>query len=131
MNSDLDILPFPLDQSVLATLAEDVADNDPDIMLELIDIFMHDSEEHLEGIRLAMDRGDYRHIEISAHSLKSSAATFGAMAFSELCFRLEQCAHSRQTDRFPEVVAAMRQELTSVNQALADERAKWAEAARE
>ena len=48
----------PIEYDILRVLEEDVADNDPEIMLDLIDIFLHDSAEHLDGIEEAIKKGD-------------------------------------------------------------------------
>ncbi|MBI3957860.1 MAG: Hpt domain-containing protein [Chloroflexi bacterium] len=119
----------PIDRSILHILEEDVADNDPDIMLEFINIYLHDSEEHIDEIAKQMGSKEYRKIEISAHSLKSSSATFGAMALSALSDQIEQLARARKSDGIAEILHSVRAEFARVKAALVVEREKWTEAA--
>lgn len=118
-----------IDVSILKILQEDVADNEPDVMLELIDIYIHDSGEHISGIAHWLVSEDFRQIEISAHSLKSSSATFGAMPLSRMCAQMEQAAKARQADRVREILAEVESEFAQVRAGLLVERAKWVEVA--
>lgn len=100
-------------------------------MLELVDIFIIDSSEHLNGIGHALAEGDYSKIEISGHSLKSSAATFGALHLSDFCKRIEACARARQNECIVESLEAAQLEFASVQKILEEKRAEWAKAAAE
>ena len=128
-NHNLDIAS--IDHSMLHILEEDVADNDPDIMLELIDIFIHDSANNIGGIAQAIEQKEFRKLEISAHSLKSSSATFGAMALSGLCAQIEQMARAKIVEGAGELLDTVRGEFARVEAALSVEREKWVEVASE
>jgi len=119
----------PIDYAILHALEEDMAGNDSEIMLELIDIFLDDSPARLDSIGQAMEEGDLRKAEINAHSLKSSAATFGALGLSTLCQRMELCARTGQQKCLSEALKAARLEFASAQVALREQRAKWAKAA--
>lgn len=120
-----------IEYGILRALEEDVADTDPGIMLELVDIFLDDSSDHLDAIEGALKEGNYRKIEISAHSLKSSSATFGALIFSNLCKRMEMCARTEQPECIAEMLDATRREFTDVKAILSEQRTKWSEATAE
>lgn len=121
----------PIDFDILRALEQDVADDDPNVMLELTDIFLEDSQEHFEGIGPALAEGDYRKIEISGHSLKSSAATFGALVLADFCRRLEMCARNWQNEGIIENLEAARLEFASVQAALLERRIEWEKASAE
>jgi len=121
----------PIDFDILRALEQDVADDDPNVMLELTDIFLEDSQEHFEGIVHAIEEGDYRKIEISGHSLKSSAATFGALVMADFCRRLEMCARNWQNEGIVENLEAARIEFASVQSALLAQRIEWEKASAE
>lgn len=125
MNSVSATTHTSIEYDILRALEDDVADHDPEIMLELIDIFLQDSAEHLVGIGHAIADGDYRKIEISAHSLKSSSATFGALVLSNFCMRLEKCARTSQNECIVEMLAEARQEFAFVEAILRLQRVKW------
>ena len=122
---------LPIDFEILRVLEKDVADDDPIVMLELTEIFLEDSLEHLDGIGDALAEGDYRKIEISGHSLKSSAATFGALALTDFCRQLEMYARTRQNQGIVENLAAARLEFARVQTALLEKRIEWEKAAGE
>lgn len=125
MNSNPTTDYASIDYSIFHTLENDVADSDPEVMVELIDIFIHDSADRLDGIDKAIEQADYRKIEISAHSLRSSSATFGALILSDICFRMEQSARARQREGIVEALATIREEFAQVSQLLSTERSKW------
>lgn len=122
---------LPIDFEILRVLEKDVADDDPNVMLELTEIFLEDSLEHLEGIGYALAEGDYRKIEISGHSLKSSAATFGALILTDFCRKLETYARTRQNQGIVENLAAARLEFARVQTAFLEKRIEWKKAAGE
>lgn len=122
---------LPIDFDILRTLEKDVADDDPNVMLELTEIFLEDSLEHLDGIGYALTEGDYRKIEISGHSLKSSAATFGALVLADFCRQLETYARTRQDQGIVESQEAAQSEFSRVQTALLEKRIEWKKAAGE
>ena len=120
---------LPIDRSILRILEEDVADSDPEIMLELIDIFIRDSGWHVHEIAKDLEQLEFRKIEIGAHSIKSSSATFGAMALSALSAQIEQLARAKQSEGMAEILHSARAEFARVEAVLVTEREKWVEAA--
>lgn len=133
MNSDSKTSYNPMDgaidRAILQTLQEDAADNDPEIILELLDIYIHDSADHLSQIVQAVPEEEYRTIELSAHSLKSSSATFGATNLSALFAEMEQLARSKTTDGIDGLLKAASSEFVRVRDELLVERKRWVEAA--
>ncbi len=119
----------PIDRSILRILEKDVADNAPDIMLELIDIFIRDGGWHIHEMAKGLERQEFRKIEISAHSIKSSSATFGAMALSALSAQIEQLARAKKSEGMAEIMHSARDEFARVEAVLVVEREKWIEAA--
>lgn len=121
----------PIEYTVLYALAEDVADHDPEIMLELIDIFVNDSTDHLRKMSTEIESQEFRTLEISAHSLKSSSATFGALALSELSGQIERMARSKTPNGIAPLLESARAEFKLVAAVLATERKRWVEATEE
>jgi len=119
--------PPPIDFALLRILETDIADNDPTIMLDLIDIFLKDSKEHFARIDPALQKEAYRQVEISVHSVKSSAATFGASGLSSYCERMEQLIRLRQIDEFQKVLPLALAEFRRVEDVLLIERQRWQE----
>lgn len=82
-------LMISLDAAALAKLQEDVG-GEPEIMRELIQTFLAEAPRVLEGMRNGLERRRLSELHRAAHSLKSTAATFGAGELSQLCRDLEQ-----------------------------------------
>lgn len=53
-------------------------EEDPDLMREIIDLFLTDYRERLMAIQSALDRQDAADLHLQAHSLKGSAGAIGA-----------------------------------------------------
>lgn len=113
-----------IDFAVLEELEESVADGIPEIMVELFDTYLEDSHGHLQKIATAIADKDKRQLELSAHSLKSSSATFGANSLSRLFARIESLAREGQIEESRVLFERARQEFERVEQALREERKK-------
>jgi len=75
-----------LDESYLIKLGEDT---DPDMVPELIDIFLVDAKERITRMEQAIEDKDMDVLELESHTLGSSAASYGLMPFHRLARRVE------------------------------------------
>jgi HPt (histidine-containing phosphotransfer) domain-containing protein len=80
-----------LDHETLRSLRELQEDGDDDLLGELIDLFLADAPTRIEAIRDAVTRQDWVALTATAHSLKGSCGSLGALPLAELCGRLERC----------------------------------------
>jgi HPt (histidine-containing phosphotransfer) domain-containing protein len=65
-----------------------------DFVSELVATYLQDSRELIVAMRHALDERDVDPFRRAAHSLKSNAASFGAMTLSRLAADLETAARS-------------------------------------
>lgn len=79
-----------LDRSAVDALRA-LDDGDGAFLTEVIASFLRDARRLAEEIARAAEGLDSGALDRSAHTLKSSSATVGALRLSELCARLEQC----------------------------------------
>ena len=86
-----------LDETVLTDLGASVND-DRSFVVELIEAFLADGEEHLAAINVAAADGDADALVRPAHTLKSSSATVGAMRLSAVARDLEMAGRSGSLD---------------------------------
>lgn len=107
-----------LDMSVIDSLRELGGESDPDLLAELIDLFLADAPGHLDAIEAALASGDAGSLEHAAHSLKSSCANIGAVTLSSLCLDLEVMGREQRVDGRPELVSEVRELFSSVRSAL-------------
>ncbi len=115
-----------LQPNALDAIVEMIGSDDPDVLLDLIDTFLTDSQRQLEEMRRSMAVGDIKTLHRAAHSMKSSSATFGAVALSKLCQRLEQSARDQCVDgACAEQIETVVAEHRLVLAALRAERAKF------
>lgn len=111
-----------LDLDVIATLKELGGDDEPELFLELVDLFLQDATAHLDGLQDALERGDPLALERTAHTLKSSCANLGAARMSRLCFELEQLGKARSLEGAGELVQQTVDSFASVSVALEAQR---------
>jgi CheY-like chemotaxis protein len=84
-----------VDLSVLVGLRELQVEGEPDILNELIELFLKEVPSELEALREAADRGDIENVERITHTLKGSSANMGAVRMEALCTELEDAVRSK------------------------------------
>jgi HPt (histidine-containing phosphotransfer) domain-containing protein len=112
----------PVNFDVLRELEEAVAVGIPEIMIDLLDTYLSDSGQTFQKMCHALDDGDVNLVEIKAHALKSSSATFGAEVLATFFARIEELAHAGDISEISLMLAEVRQKSLEVEQALAAER---------
>jgi len=108
----------PIDHDTLARFAETMAGGDPEFVGELIDEFLRDGPELVEGVARGLAEGDEELVRRSAHTLKSNASTFGALVLAALCRDLESRAKDGDLDGAADDAAAIREEFARVAEVL-------------
>ncbi|MDX1736852.1 MAG: PAS domain S-box protein, partial [Alphaproteobacteria bacterium] len=86
--------PIEFDTSCLKKLAEDTS---PEIVPELIDIYLTDAKKRLERINEAIVKEDLEAIELESHTLASSFASYGLNKLHHLALETEECCVKKQT----------------------------------
>jgi len=84
-------MPMPddvLDEAILANLLETVG-GDRTFLAELVDTYLGDSPGLLEAMRSGLRTADRTALRRAAHTLKSTSASIGAIAFAALCREVE------------------------------------------
>jgi HPt (histidine-containing phosphotransfer) domain-containing protein len=67
-----------IDHSQLASLRELQAPGDPDFVTEVIDMFLHETDDHLKAMREAATNNNAIELRRLAHILEGSSANVGA-----------------------------------------------------
>lgn len=83
-----------LDQATFGALQELAGDDDPDLIQDLIELFLEDSAQRMGAMDEGLRSGDAGTIAAAAHALKSSGANIGALEFSTTCATLEHSVRS-------------------------------------
>ena len=120
-----------LDRSVLQNLRELQQEGEPDVLVELIELFLSDTSTRLRDISEAATAGDASSLEKSAHALKGSSQNMGAKRMGALCAELQELGRSGDLTRTPELVALLTAEFERVGAELNEEKAApWSGAPR-
>lgn len=110
-----------LDAAILAEIRE-MAEDDPLLFIQIIDCYLEESLRLVAGIREAIDQGNAALLNRAAHTLKSSSASLGAVALSELCKALELIGRSGTTAGAEQRLDLLEAEYTLVVAALQQEK---------
>ena len=109
-----------VDNAILAELREE----GDDLLIDLIELFLRETPARMRVLAEALAAGDRELVERSTHTLKSTAATFGADALRAVAAEAETAARKAGLSRVAELMPVMEREVEQVRAALATERAK-------
>ena len=74
-----------LDMSVVEELLSFADDGDPELVIDLIQMFLDDGPAKVEAITKGLAEGDLEKVERAAHSLKGTSGNLGARMLQESC----------------------------------------------
>ena len=108
-----------LDMSVVEELLSLSDDGDPELLLDLIQMFLADGPSKVSAVTEGLAAGDFDKMERAAHSLKGSSGNLGARLLQDTCeqmlaatrnHRLDESRQltTRLTDRYSEAATALR-----------------------
>ncbi|MBX3000527.1 MAG: Hpt domain-containing protein [Caldilineaceae bacterium] len=117
-----DGLQHPINFSILKELEDAVAVGIPEIMIDLLDTYLVDSGQTFQKMCNAVDEGNVSLVEINAHALKSSSATFGAEVLALFFANIEDLAHNGKLPEISLLLGEVRQKSLEVDHALSVER---------
>ncbi len=89
---------------------------------EMIDLFLDNAPKQLASARTGLSVGDLVVVHRAVHSLKSSAANFGAQTLQDLAARAEQLAAARQAEPLPGLLSELEAAFTETRTTLEGKR---------
>lgn len=107
-----------VDIETLMALRELQVKGEPDILLQLVAVFLKNSEETLKALLEQKPENRFEVIQNLAHSWKSSAYGLGAKNLGDLCSALEASAKS-QSKNVEALIEALHKEYLLVQAELA------------
>jgi HPt (histidine-containing phosphotransfer) domain-containing protein len=111
--------PPTFDPSVFETLHDSVG-GDAEFLADLVGDYLEDGQELLDTMHDAADNEDIALLERSAHSLKSTSQTVGALALAEVCATIEEHAHAEETQRAAQLLPDATTHFAAAKQLLHD-----------
>ncbi len=114
----------PVEFSVLFGLRELQEEGEPDILEELIGLFLAEVPAQLAVLIEATQRGDAQVAARIAHTLKGSSASMGAVRMASICAELEEIARSEHLTDAPPRISGLEEEFGRVKAVFEEELSK-------
>jgi HPt (histidine-containing phosphotransfer) domain-containing protein len=112
-----------IDVSILDGIRALQNEGEPDILTELINMYLRDSKAHMERVSLAFSHKDAALLRRSLHSLKGISGNMGATRFSNYCYELNGQLDQHATfEGLEGWLPKLQQEYEQVYEALSAER---------
>jgi two-component system, sensor histidine kinase and response regulator len=92
---------------------------DEELLKEIAELFLEEYPRALSEIHQALDAGDSKALERSAHGLKGAVANFGARAVVDAAFELEQLGRAQELGPATEALLHLEQALAALHEELA------------
>lgn len=108
-----------LDQSVIDVLRSLTPPGEPDVLNEVLSLFLAEVPPRLEKLRNAQAAGDIELIHRIAHSLKGSAGNIGANAMFAVCKELDEKSRAGDTGAAGPLIEALGVEYSRVEAEIA------------
>jgi HPt (histidine-containing phosphotransfer) domain-containing protein len=120
--------PAPAEKSPAEVLDEaqlmSRVDNDPQLLRDLVDLFLEECPRLVDEIRVALDSKDAKALQRGAHSLKGSTTNLAAKMTSEAALKLERLAQAGDLAHAESVLQELERQLARLKPALLAVRAE-------
>lgn len=119
------VIPHPqlaaVDFSVLAGLDDDPIEGEPDLVTELIDLYLGEVPHLIDSIRKGLQSNDWKSARRAAHTLRGSSGNLGVLQLSKLADKLEQLKDT-EANLARVLCESLEREFVRVNELLLKER---------
>ena len=96
-----------LDPDVVASLRQLTVPGEPDVLRQVLKLFVAEVPKKIGALRSAVASGDARAVQRTAHSLKGSSGNIGARAMFDVCRQLDDLARSEGLSRVAPLLDAL------------------------
>lgn len=107
-----------LDTQVLDELLALCDGGDPELLLDLVDMFLTDVPSKVTSILEGMAAQDFTKVEHAAHALKGTSGSLGATHVMRECEAIQNACRSREHASIPTHVDQLRKNLADADGAL-------------
>ncbi|HEX2729257.1 MAG TPA: response regulator, partial [Rubrobacteraceae bacterium] len=98
-------------------------EEEPDLLKELISLFLDDARERMEYLGKAIEQESAEKIQREAHTLKGSSSNMGAVGMVRILGEIEQAGASGELGPTPDLFAQLTAEFDRVHEILLEESA--------
>ncbi len=118
-HSALKVFPVAIDTHKFQALKEMLCeDGNTEVFAEIVDSYLEDAPQRLQAIINALAQSDASTLQLSAHALKSTSATLGAIPLAQICGELEAMGNTANTAGASKLVSQLAAEYERVEAAL-------------
>lgn len=107
-----------LEMSVVEELLSLSEDGDPELLLDLIELFLDDGPGKIEAVIDGLEQQDFEKMERAAHTLKGSSGNLGAQMLQETCELLQLATGRRDLATSQELAPVVQTQFDEACQAL-------------
>jgi HPt (histidine-containing phosphotransfer) domain-containing protein len=107
-----------LDSTVIDALRQLNEEGQPDVVEEVLGLFVAEWAGRLEAVESAIRAGDAPGLQRAAHTLKGASGAIGAIALQAACRALEELAKRHSFDEAPAAAETMREEYRRLRDAI-------------
>jgi HPt (histidine-containing phosphotransfer) domain-containing protein len=93
-----------VDLAVLRSYENIQLDGEPDLIVELIDLYLEDARRRLAVMKLSLGKRNWPSVKREAHSLRGSSGNLGALQMALICDEIEGL---ESPDLFPSIEALL------------------------
>jgi two-component system sensor histidine kinase/response regulator len=108
------VIPPALDAAVLESLRQLNQAGQPDIVREVLTVFLADAPIRVAAIDDAIRAGEGQSLQRAAHALKGASGSIGAVALQTCCRELEEIGKAGALDGAPELGRRIQEEFARV-----------------
>jgi HPt (histidine-containing phosphotransfer) domain-containing protein len=106
--------PLVVDGAVIETLRQLTPPGEPDVLTEVLQMFLQEVPPRIERLRNAWAAGNIQEMYRAAHSLKGSAGNIGAQRLFAVCKQLDEMGRAGNLENSTPLVNALAIEFASV-----------------
>jgi HPt (histidine-containing phosphotransfer) domain-containing protein len=103
-----------LDPEVIESLRELTPPGEPDVLREVLQLFLDDVPVRISRLRAAWQAGDAVELHRTAHSLKGSSGNVGATQLFDVCRQIDEQGKAGDLSQMPALVASLDAEYAKV-----------------
>jgi HPt (histidine-containing phosphotransfer) domain-containing protein len=103
-----------LDLSVMLGFAEMQSEDEPDLIVELIDLYLADFPQQLSVMKDSVSRADEISLKRAAHTLKGSSANLGINGIAAICQLIEETDSSQSLQQSSDFINRMEETFARV-----------------
>jgi len=109
-----------LDMSIVEELLSFADDGDPELLVDLIQMFLQDGPSKVRAITEGLEEGNLEKVERAAHSLKGTSGNLGARYLQDSCEKMQIASRQNEIDEVRKITPSIVSQYAEVEIALRD-----------